>query len=32
MPSGNRYWTVLDEDLLVVPVADRYVRERFRGG
>jgi site-specific recombinase XerD len=27
MPSGSRYWTVLDEQLDVVPVADRFLRE-----
>jgi integrase/recombinase XerD len=27
MPSGSRYWTVLDEEMNVVPVADRYLRE-----
>ena len=27
MPSGSRYWTVLDEGMNVVPVADRYLRE-----
>jgi integrase/recombinase XerD len=27
MPSGSRYWTVVDEALDVVPVADRYLRE-----
>ncbi|PKW17626.1 tyrosine-type recombinase/integrase [Saccharopolyspora spinosa] len=27
MPSGGRYWTVLDDELEVVPVADRYLRE-----
>ena len=34
MPSGVRYWTVLDEDLRVVPVADSFLRHvRFgRGG
>lgn len=26
MPSGTRYWTVIDEDLLVVLVADAYLR------
>ncbi|MFI0264798.1 hypothetical protein ACH4OW_38060 [Streptomyces sp. NPDC017056] len=26
MPSGQRYWTVLDDDLEVVPVADRWLR------
>ena len=34
LPSGVRYWTVLDEDLAVVPVADSFLRQvRFgRGG
>ena len=34
LPSGARYWTVLDEDLAVVPVADGFLRQaRFgRGG
>jgi integrase/recombinase XerD len=34
LPSGVRYWTVLDEDLAVVAVADRFLRQvRFgRGG
>lgn len=34
LPSGARYWTVLDEDLVVVPVADSFLRQvRFgRGG
>ncbi|MGI8312756.1 tyrosine-type recombinase/integrase [Saccharopolyspora hattusasensis] len=27
MPSGGRYWTVLDEELEVMPVADRFLRE-----
>jgi integrase len=26
LPSGQRYWTVLDEDLQVVPVADEFLR------
>lgn len=26
MPSGQTYWTVLDNDLEVVPVADRWLR------
>jgi integrase/recombinase XerD len=26
LPSGARYWTVLDEDLAVVPVADGFLR------
>ena len=26
LPSGARYWTVLDEDLQVVPVADSFLR------
>jgi integrase/recombinase XerD len=30
LPSGQRYWTVLDEDLRVVGVADEYLRyQRF---
>ena len=34
LPSGVRYWTVLDEELAVVPVADSFLRQvRFgRGG
>jgi len=34
LPSGARYWTVLDEDLVVVAVADGFLRHvRFgRGG
>ncbi len=27
MPSGSRYWTVLDDEMDVVPVADRYLRD-----
>lgn len=27
LPSGGRYWTVLDGELAVMPVADRYLRE-----
>ena len=27
LPSGVRYWTVLDEDLSVVPVADSFLRQ-----
>jgi site-specific recombinase XerD len=27
MPSGERYWTVLDDEMDVVPVADRHLRE-----
>ena len=27
LPSGQRYWTVLDEDLAVVPVADAFLRQ-----
>jgi integrase/recombinase XerD len=27
LPSGQRYWTVLDEDLQVVGVADEYLRQ-----
>lgn len=26
LPSGDRYWTVLDEDLVVVPEADAFLR------
>jgi integrase/recombinase XerD len=26
-PSGARYWTVLDEDLAVVPAADSFLRQ-----
>jgi integrase/recombinase XerD len=26
LPSGARYWTVLDEGLVVVPVADGFLR------
>lgn len=26
MPSGQKYWTVLDDDLEVVPVADEWLR------
>ena len=30
LPSGQRYWTVLDEDLQVVVVADAFLRhQRF---
>jgi integrase/recombinase XerD len=30
LPSGQRYWTVLDKDLQVVGIADEYLRhERF---
>jgi hypothetical protein len=34
LPAGARYWTVLDEDLAVVAVADSFLRQvRFgRGG
>ena len=33
MPSGDRYWTVLDDEMNVVPVADRHLRElRFGRG
>src|SRR5271154_2574375 len=34
LPSGAGYWTVLDEELAVVPVADAFLRHlRFgRGG
>jgi site-specific recombinase XerD len=27
MPSGARYWTVIDDELCVEPVADRFLRE-----
>ncbi|WP_203218562.1 hypothetical protein [Saccharopolyspora spinosa] len=27
MPSGSRYWTVIDDGLNVEPVADRFLRE-----
>ncbi|MFI6690135.1 tyrosine-type recombinase/integrase, partial [Streptomyces sp. NPDC050485] len=27
MPSGSRYWTVVDDQLQVLPVADRYLRD-----
>src|SRR5712692_3037253 len=27
LPSGVRYWTVLDGDLSVVPVADSFLRQ-----
>ncbi|GAA3372057.1 hypothetical protein GCM10017744_102000 [Streptomyces antimycoticus] len=26
LPSGQRYWTVIDDDLCVVPVADQWLR------
>ena len=26
LPSGVRYWTVVDDELAVVPVADAYLR------
>jgi integrase/recombinase XerD len=30
LPSGQRYWTVLDEDLQIVAIADEYLRhQRF---
>ena len=30
LPSGQRYWTVLDEDLQVIGVADAFLRhQRF---
>ena len=30
LPSGQRYWTVLDEDLQVIGIADEYLRhQRF---
>jgi integrase/recombinase XerD len=31
LPSGQRYWTVLDEDLRVVPVADGFLRQQRFG-
>lgn len=27
MPSGSRYWAVVDDELQVMPVADRYLRD-----
>ncbi|MFF8190767.1 hypothetical protein ACF05L_07745 [Streptomyces bobili] len=27
MPSGTRYWTVVDDELEVVQEADRFLRE-----
>ena len=27
LPSGDRYWTVLDDELCVVPEADAFLRE-----
>ena len=27
MPSGSQYWTVIDDELRVDPVADRFLRE-----
>jgi integrase/recombinase XerD len=27
MPSGDRYWTIIDEQYAIEPVADRYLRE-----
>ena len=27
LPSGTRYWTVLDEELAVVPAADSFLRQ-----
>jgi hypothetical protein len=27
LPSGVRYWTVLDDDLVVVPYADAFLRQ-----
>lgn len=32
LPAGARYWTVLDEDLTVVPVADCFLRQVRFGG
>jgi integrase/recombinase XerD len=31
MPSGCRYWTVLDDELEIVPVADQFLREARLG-
>ena len=31
LPSGQRYWTVLDEDLQVVAVADAFLRQQRFG-
>jgi integrase len=31
LPSGQRYWTVLDEDLQVVAVADGFLRQQRLG-
>jgi integrase len=31
LPSGDRYWTVVDEALAVVPAADRFLREERFG-
>jgi hypothetical protein len=31
MPSGVRYWTVVDQNLVVVPAADRFLREERFG-
>jgi integrase/recombinase XerD len=31
LPSGERYWTVIDETLAVVPAADRFLREERFG-
>ena len=31
LPSGQRYWTVLDEDLQVVAVADDFLRQQRFG-
>jgi hypothetical protein len=30
LPSGQRYWTVLDQDLQVVAVADDFLRYQRR--
>jgi len=27
LPSGDRYWTVLDDELCVVPEADAFLRQ-----
>jgi hypothetical protein len=31
LPSGERYWTVVDDTLAVVPAADRFLREERFG-
>jgi hypothetical protein len=30
LPSGARYWTVVDDELAVVPEADAYLRHLRR--